>query len=199
MSSLDAAVSLHKLQITVKHFKLRLIYWKFRQVFVASSWIIFVNFHCISFSIFLWDSLGCPQQWEASSSCSVGQQMWPAASWFVPQAAQTGELLQRVRICRLVWNLCQGKMRLFSVSVFLSAFNTPFNKTLYDYHHIYSYYSHYHSDDYDQVFFKKKGKKCFLISQFFRFPYSSLDKSDVTFSVCVCFTCHDQRMSPSVT
>lgn len=28
MSSLDAAVSLHKLQITVKHFKLRLIYWK---------------------------------------------------------------------------------------------------------------------------------------------------------------------------
>lgn len=59
--------------------------------------------------------LGRPEQREGSPRCSVGQQVWSAASRFVPQAAQTGELLERVRICRLVRDLCQGKAWLSSV------------------------------------------------------------------------------------
>lgn len=58
---------------------------------------------------------GGPLQWEFTSCCSSGQQVWPAASWHVPQVAQTGELLQGIRLRRLVWNLCKGKMLQWSI------------------------------------------------------------------------------------
>lgn len=61
---------------------------------------------------------GRPRQREVRSSRSIGQQVWPAAAWLVPQAAQAGELLQGVRIRRLVRNLGQGKTWLSSLCVF---------------------------------------------------------------------------------
>lgn len=62
---------------------------------------------------------GGPLQWEFTSCCSSGQQVWPAASWHVPQVAQTGELLQGIRLRRLVWNLCKGKMLQWSIFLLL--------------------------------------------------------------------------------
>lgn len=61
---------------------------------------------------------GGPLQWEFTSCCSSGQQVWSAASWHVPQVAQTGELLQGIRLRRLVWNLCKGKMLQWSIFFF---------------------------------------------------------------------------------
>lgn len=62
---------------------------------------------------------GGPLQWEFTSCCSPGQQVWSAASWHVPQVAQTGELLQGIRLRRLVWNLCKGKMLQWSIFLLL--------------------------------------------------------------------------------